>query len=347
MTKMNNDEMTIQPVQPNNLFVTETPEGNIFDLYLVGEIGHPEQYTEVCHALRVAEANDLFLIHINSEGGQVRTGLMLVNAIKESQCQVVGIIEHLCFSMATGVLLACDSFQVNPYSELMIHTSSNFVGGKEHDLFSSVEFSRRQIHKQIRETYKCFLTEEEIEDVIRGTDLYFNAEEINSRLETYSEYRAELAKEAEGDAGGPQDLTEIVSEAVEKILVKYGVIQSETKSISLRDHTHYPVDGDVTEAPEETIDLPEGVEEKLWDLSGDAVKVGDHEWKITETSVDLDEQIRKASEELEALLDQQQVKELQESVSSSPKEPSFEELEAKREKAASYIREHFHEKSQE
>jgi ATP-dependent protease ClpP protease subunit len=283
MTKMNNDEMTIQPVQPNNLFVTETPEGNIFDLYLVGEIGHPEQYVEVCHALRLSEANDIFIIHINSEGGQVRSGLMLINAIKEAQCHVVGVIEQICYSMGSGIFLACDSFQVNPYSELMIHTSHSGAVGKENDLFANVEFSRKQTHRQIRETYSHFLTEEEIEDVIKGSDLYFNAEEIEQRLETYAEYRAELAKEAEGDAGGPQDLTEIVSEAVERTLVKHGLISDDSEDY-------------------EDIELPEGVEEKLKEDSEKAVVIDLRD----DVQKDLDAQIEKAAMELEELLAEQE-----------------------------------------
>jgi hypothetical protein len=62
-------------------------------------------------------------------------------------------------------------------------------GGKEHEQHSYVTFSRKKIHKMVRDRYAGFLTEKEIENVLNGQDYYFDSEEIAERLETYTEFQ--------------------------------------------------------------------------------------------------------------------------------------------------------------
>ena len=72
---------------------------------------------------------------------------------------------------------------------MMVHTSSSMYGGKEHEQQSYVTFSRKKIHKMVRDRYSGFLTEKEIENVLNGQDYYFDSEEIGERLEAYTEFQ--------------------------------------------------------------------------------------------------------------------------------------------------------------
>ena len=74
-------------------------------------------------------------------------------------------------------------------ADMMIHTSSSMYGGKEHEQHSYVTFSRKKIHKMMRNRYAGFLTETEIENVLNGQDYYFDSEEIGERLESYTEFQ--------------------------------------------------------------------------------------------------------------------------------------------------------------
>ena len=52
-------------------------------------------------------------------------------------------------------------------------------------------FSRKRIHNLIKNTYEGFLTDVEIQNVLNGQDYYFDAKEIEERLNSYTEYQQE------------------------------------------------------------------------------------------------------------------------------------------------------------
>lgn len=174
--------------QPNKTFTTEF-RGVRYEYYLTGEIGKAEDYVDLCNILRSASAQDEVVVRIRSGGGSVHTGNMIINAINESEANVIGFIESDCGSMATFIFLACDTWGVSDSAEFFCHTCSYGSWGKEHENFAQAEFIRKQAHKQMRARYENFLTSQEIEMVISGTDIYLDADEIMERLEVYSEAR--------------------------------------------------------------------------------------------------------------------------------------------------------------
>lgn len=230
------DDLKLMPlIQPNKLFVTENRDHTLYEYYLLGNIGDPEDYVELCHALRTARPEDKFILRFNSGGGQVRTGNQILNAIHECEALTIGFIEHDCGSMCTFLFLACNTWGVSQYAEWFSHTVSGGNYGKECETFEASQFLRRQTHKRIREEYKNFLTEEEIEKILTGTDIYLDADEIMQRLEIFSE-----ARESEGcgnpdcnecglDNEEPFDLMSVIEEKVaqgvekslDRILKKY------------------------------------------------------------------------------------------------------------------------------
>lgn len=184
------DEQKVLPLlQPKNFFITEFKDHNRIDYYLTGSIGDPEDYIELCHIIRSSPAEDVVVLHINSPGGQVRTGNMIINAISEANCTVVGYIEHDCGSMATYIFLACHTWAVSENAEFFVHTCTSGSYGKEHETFEQAAFLRRQVHKMIRRSYANFLTDEEIGRVIGGNDIYLDADEVLDRLPAYAESR--------------------------------------------------------------------------------------------------------------------------------------------------------------
>lgn len=174
--------------ESNRLFQTEY-RGVSYEYYLTGEIGDPEEYNDLCNLLRSANENDEIIIRINSGGGQVRSGVQIINAIEESSASVIGYIEGDCMSMATFIFLACDGFGVSKWAEFMAHTCSSGSYGKEHETFEQAAFLRKQTHKRIREGYKYFMTDSEIERIVAGQDVYLDADEISERLPYYVEMR--------------------------------------------------------------------------------------------------------------------------------------------------------------
>lgn len=186
---MSEDKMMAM-FQPNKTFTTEF-RGVRYDYYLTGNIGAAEDYLDLCNILRSATAQDEVIIRINSGGGSVDTGNMIINAINESEANVIGFIESACGSMATYIFLACHTWGVSEAAEFFCHTCSYGNFGKEHEAFAQAEFIRKQQHKMMRKRYASYLTEDEINRVIKGEDLFFDADEIMERLETYAAARDE------------------------------------------------------------------------------------------------------------------------------------------------------------
>ena len=221
------EELKMLPlIQPNKLFVTENRDHTLYEYYLLGGIGDPEEYVDLCHALRSARPEDKFILRFNSGGGQVRTGNQILNALHECEALTIGFIEHDCGSMCTFLFLACRTWGVSKYAEWFSHTVSGGNYGKECETFEASQFLRRQTHKRIREEYKNFLTEDEIDKILTGTDIYLDADEIMGRLEVFDEARQtqgcgnpdcnECGTHEEGEEVEPFNLEDVISKAVEQ-----------------------------------------------------------------------------------------------------------------------------------
>lgn len=217
-------EQKIVPLlQPSKVFATEV-RGVRYDYYLTGPIGDAEDYIDLCNILRTATQQDEVIIRINSGGGQVATGNMIINAINESEANVIGFIESDCGSMATYIFLACHSWAVSDAAEFFAHTCSYGSWGKEHENFAHAEFLRKQQHKMARKRYKYFLTEEEIDRILAGQDVYLDADEIMERLPEYSEMREIEFMESQDVENSEKiehkSLDELIADAVESTLHK-------------------------------------------------------------------------------------------------------------------------------
>ena len=189
----NNQDFDVLPLLPmsdmSNRLLRKEMTSTLYEYYLVDDIGEASDYIELCDVLRSASPNDEILIRFNSGGGLLSTGDMIINAINESQAHVHGFIEHGCGSMATMIFLACHSWSLSDTSEFFIHSASGGTVGKEHENFASIMFDRKRVHKMIRDAYEGLLTEQEIDDVLKGQDYYFDAEELGERLEAYTEFQ--------------------------------------------------------------------------------------------------------------------------------------------------------------
>ena len=189
----NNQDFDVLPMFPmseiSSRLLRKEMTSTLYEYYLVDDIGEASDYIELVDVLRSASPNDEVIIRINSGGGSLATANMIVNAIRESQAHVHGFIESTCASAATLIYLACHSYSLSEDADMMIHTSSSLYGGKEHEQHSYVTFSRKKIHKMVRDRYAGFLTEKEIENVLNGQDYYFDSEDIAERLESYTEFQ--------------------------------------------------------------------------------------------------------------------------------------------------------------
>ena len=188
----NNTDIEMLPMfpldKPSRLQVKETVF-NTYDYKLFGEITEVDDYFDLIDALNYASPDDEFIIRIHSGGGLLGTADVIINAIQNTQARVHGHIESLCGSAATIIFLNCHSYSISPRSEFFVHTASSGTIGKEHENYASIMFDRKRVHKMVRDAYEGLLTDQEIDNVLKGQDYYFDAEELGERLESYTEFQ--------------------------------------------------------------------------------------------------------------------------------------------------------------
>jgi ATP-dependent protease ClpP protease subunit len=163
-------------------YVPIVTEGRVTDVYLTDGIEAPSEYNQLCRILGSAYNGDVVNLHINSGGGYVDSGFMIIDAIKRSNATVVAKLSGTVASVATIISLSCDSVEIAPYVQFMIHNYSGGASGKGHEMKAQMDFTDSQLNLAFSEIYGGFLTEHEMELVIAGKDLWMGKAEVEARL---------------------------------------------------------------------------------------------------------------------------------------------------------------------
>lgn len=163
---------------------------NSFDIVLDENIREPAYYRDAFQVLRQAQAGDRVNFFINNSGGRLDTAVCFVNLMKETQAEVYAYLEGETHSAASIIALNAHMIQVKPYASMMIHHASFGSGGTVQNVMDHVNFTSKQTERLIRDTYKFFLSETELDEVIRNREIWLTDEEIGERLEIMFEARA-------------------------------------------------------------------------------------------------------------------------------------------------------------
>lgn len=199
---------------------------NTYVIRLHEDIGFPEEYSEEFDVINSAMPEDTIVLDISTDGGVLETAMLWNRALRNTSAHTVAVIGPSCASAGSIIALSCNEFVLDDTSSLMIHTSTYGVGrAKDTDIFEHANFSRRQLRKLYENVYSGFLDEEELSDVIKGTPLYFDDEQLVERLELLSMYREDKFSEqleemkANGDiVQEMKSLDELIADAVESTL---------------------------------------------------------------------------------------------------------------------------------
>ncbi len=96
-------------------------------------------------------------------------------------------------SAATLIFMAAKSHQITDHSMFMFHNYSNKVEGKGGELLDHITHAHAWGEKLLRDVYAAFLTEAEIELILRGKDLYMSSGDVAGRLEKRNQEIAKIA----------------------------------------------------------------------------------------------------------------------------------------------------------
>lgn len=168
-----------------------------YHFYLSSAIGSPDKYTDMIFKINNAAEHDQVSIHLNTVGGQISTGVQIINAMKNSKATITTILESEAYSLGTLIFLSGDEMVLNENCRMMFHTFAGGFGGKGSDMISEMASTVDWFIQLGREIYIPFLSEEEFTALLRGEDLWMTTPEIKSRLIKMSEINESKQKEQE------------------------------------------------------------------------------------------------------------------------------------------------------
>ena len=166
--------------------------GRLFEFYVSGQIGAPEEYVDMFDQIRHASENDMISIYINSQGGYLATAVQFMRVMAETEAHITCSVEGDCMSAATLIFLAGHAYQVTSHSAFMFHNYSGGAFGKGGELIDQITFEKRWSEKLMADAYKNFLTEDEIKNMMNNKDIWMDGEEVIKRLKAR---QAKLEKE--------------------------------------------------------------------------------------------------------------------------------------------------------
>lgn len=139
-------------------------------------------YRQCIQAITNTSEDDVIEYDINSSGGDKSGLVSLLTAMQRTNAETVANINGDCHSAASMLAMHCNSVNISPFASMMVHFVSYGVYGKATDIKSQVIHTHETNEQFFRDTYRLFLTEEEIEKCINGFEIWMDAKEISERM---------------------------------------------------------------------------------------------------------------------------------------------------------------------
>lgn len=173
-----------------------------YDVYLDDEITEPSNYRELISLLMNASEQDEINIFINSGGGNLDTACAIITALQCSQANVTAYLMGACHSAASMITMYCTQVHVFNSAYMMAHTASFGSVGNTSTVKSHTDFTVSQVEKLLDDAYEGFLSKDEIAKVKNGVEVWFDNEQIVTRMKSRLKLLAKRRDEADKLAAG-------------------------------------------------------------------------------------------------------------------------------------------------
>lgn len=202
-------------------FVSYVPHRTgTFHVNLFDSIQSPDQFTFALQALEAADEENGVIIHLQCCGGHLGATDAFIHAMRKSKGHVHVIATGLVASAATMILLEADSFELSEGFYALLHNGSTGSVGNLNEYLAQTEFDKHFLPRLFRSAYEGFLSNEEIDNLLKGQDIWLDAkgwlERFNARNEYYN---AKNAAKIKSETVVP-DLTENQVAEILKIIGK-------------------------------------------------------------------------------------------------------------------------------
>jgi ATP-dependent protease ClpP protease subunit len=152
------------------------------------EIETVSQFSTAIQCLNVAKEEDEIEIHLQCNGGNVDAGGAFIHAIRKCPANIHIIATGGNHSYATHILLEADTFELSENFNSLIHNGGSGAIGNINEYHAKSDFDKKFIRDGFFSCYEGFLSNDEIEGVLRGDNIWLDAEAWVQRHDARNEY---------------------------------------------------------------------------------------------------------------------------------------------------------------
>lgn len=192
--KKNNEENNLNGVVWDH-------DNNTVTIYITGTISRKaDWFYPALIASRQAHAKkSKIYLEINSPGGEVFAAAQLFESLDLNEGRIVVSVVGMCYSAAT--LLLCQLVKssvsqvyISDLSEFLFHPMRAGVSGRTPEIKDHFQNLIKYEERVIKSSYTDILTEDEIQQILNGKELYIEPKEVGNRLRAYSNKLREKAE---------------------------------------------------------------------------------------------------------------------------------------------------------
>lgn len=205
------DELEVEHREQFCAYEKRTMHAHKVTVHLDGPILSARHYRMVASEAADLSENDELEFRISSPGGDMNGLIALLDVINTTEANVTAVIAGESHSAASMLAVSCPNVVVSPYATMLVHNASLGAGrAKAYDLKQYVDHTTEFCNNLFRDVYTGFLSEDEVEEVIQGKELWMGADEISERLEQMMEYKKVQYCNERGCCGkDPEDCSDI------------------------------------------------------------------------------------------------------------------------------------------
>lgn len=152
------------------------------------QINSISQFSTAIQVLEMAKPDDDVEICLQSNGGSVDACGAFLHAMKKCEAHIHVIATGGCHSAATHILLHAHSFELSDNFNSLIHCGSTGTVANLNEYNAKTAFDRNFIANMYRNIYEGFLTEDEIDRMLLGQDIWLDAKGWVERYNARNEY---------------------------------------------------------------------------------------------------------------------------------------------------------------
>ena len=190
-------------------------------IFLDNHISGPEDMRYAVQTFLMAEPDDEIVVIASGPGGSVDGGLSFINAMVQCPAQVHFMGSGTLASMHAIILCASESFQLDPFANILFHSVSFGTAGPAIDVVEYSEFTKKSSEAMME--YYCIgvLTSDELTEIFKHKkEMWIDTKDFTERFRRKIKCQDRLSEYVEESGINTQDITPDVYVDLMKVMLK-------------------------------------------------------------------------------------------------------------------------------